>query len=300
MAGYISSVPVPQAVIHKGTITATAGQTSFPVASYTVGYIDVWLNGVKLVDSDDYTATNGSDVVLTVGASAGDVLEYQAITPFDAVNQAFTGVTSVQGFKVNAVSIDDGDSPYTVANTDYVIYVDSSSGAVTVTLPALSGSLGRRITVRANAVTSAITIEAAGSDEITHGSLTSVTLSSAGDFWTFEAGPSVWELVDGFETISGTNDGIKRFDGTMEQWGYFTGNANFAVTNSFGTTSGTSYIADSTITFAVENIATPNVSVVASGFGVYTGINKSLVTLRIFSGSVADQTMWWKALGKWY
>jgi hypothetical protein len=54
--------------------TATAGQTTFSVPSYTVGFIDVYRNGV-LLGSADYTATNGTTVVLAVGATAGDLIE---------------------------------------------------------------------------------------------------------------------------------------------------------------------------------------------------------------------------------
>jgi hypothetical protein len=51
--------------------TATAGQTTFSVPSYTVGYIDVYRNGVRLAAAD-YTATNGTTVVLTNAATVGD------------------------------------------------------------------------------------------------------------------------------------------------------------------------------------------------------------------------------------
>jgi len=54
--------------------TATAGQTTFSVPSYTVGYIDVYRNGA-LLGSADFTATNGTTVVLAAGASAGDLVE---------------------------------------------------------------------------------------------------------------------------------------------------------------------------------------------------------------------------------
>jgi hypothetical protein len=54
--------------------TATAGQTTFSVPSYTVGYIDVYRNGV-LLGSADYTATSGTTVVLAAGATAGDLVE---------------------------------------------------------------------------------------------------------------------------------------------------------------------------------------------------------------------------------
>jgi hypothetical protein len=52
--------------------TATAGQTTFSV-SYTVGYIDVYLNGVRLT-STEYFASNGTSVILAEGAAAGDII----------------------------------------------------------------------------------------------------------------------------------------------------------------------------------------------------------------------------------
>jgi hypothetical protein len=54
--------------------TATAGQTTFSVPSYTPGFIDVYRNGV-LLGSADYTATSGTTVVLAAGATAGDLVE---------------------------------------------------------------------------------------------------------------------------------------------------------------------------------------------------------------------------------
>lgn len=54
--------------------TATAGQTTFSVPSYTVGYIDVYRNGL-LLGSADFTATNGTTVVLASAATVGDFVE---------------------------------------------------------------------------------------------------------------------------------------------------------------------------------------------------------------------------------
>jgi hypothetical protein len=64
-------------------ITASASQTTFTV-SYTVGLIEVYRNGVKLAIAD-YTASNGTTVVLATGANAGDVIE---VVAFGAVNTA--------------------------------------------------------------------------------------------------------------------------------------------------------------------------------------------------------------------
>jgi len=54
--------------------TATAGQTTFSVPSYTVGFIDVYRNGA-LLGSADFTATSGTTVVLANPASSGDLVE---------------------------------------------------------------------------------------------------------------------------------------------------------------------------------------------------------------------------------
>jgi len=83
MAGYIGDIPVPQATQTRQTFTATASQTSFPTIGYTAGFIDVYLNGVKILDGVDYTATNGSDVVLTTGATLNDILEVTIFTATD-------------------------------------------------------------------------------------------------------------------------------------------------------------------------------------------------------------------------
>ena len=81
MSGYIGTQPVPQATQTRDSFTATSGQTSFATGGYTPNFLDVYLNGVKLA-SADYTATNGSDVVLTTGAATGDILEVVAFTTF--------------------------------------------------------------------------------------------------------------------------------------------------------------------------------------------------------------------------
>jgi len=53
------------------------------------------MNGVKLAAAD-FTATNGSDVVLASGAAANDIVEVVAYTAFEVLNQNFTGTTTVE------------------------------------------------------------------------------------------------------------------------------------------------------------------------------------------------------------
>jgi len=65
--------------------TATAGQTSFSVSSYTVGYIDVYRNGVRLV-STDYTATTGTTVVLANACTSGDSVVTESFFVSSVIN----------------------------------------------------------------------------------------------------------------------------------------------------------------------------------------------------------------------
>ena len=74
--------------------TATAGQTTFSVPSYTVGYIDVYRNGAKL-GAADFTATNGTTVVLASAASSGDLIQTVSFYVSSVLNAIPNGVRSV-------------------------------------------------------------------------------------------------------------------------------------------------------------------------------------------------------------
>jgi len=65
--------------------TATASQTTFAIV-YDVGFVDVYLNGVKLVVTSDFTATSGTNIVLATGASAGDIVDIIAYGAFNVAN----------------------------------------------------------------------------------------------------------------------------------------------------------------------------------------------------------------------
>ena len=75
----------------RQTYTATAGQTVF-AAAYDTGYIDVYLNGIKLAPAD-FTATNGTSVTLTSGAAVNDILETVAYGTFVLADH-YTGAQS--------------------------------------------------------------------------------------------------------------------------------------------------------------------------------------------------------------
>ena len=66
----------------RNTYTANANQTTFS-ATYDAGYVDIWLNGVKLLVGTDVTATNGSTIVLATGATAGDIVDIVGYGTFE-------------------------------------------------------------------------------------------------------------------------------------------------------------------------------------------------------------------------
>ena len=71
------------------TFTATAGQTAFTI-SHTQGFVQVFMNGLLLDETVDYTS-NGTAITLTSGAAAGDeieVVKYDTFSVGDAITQA--------------------------------------------------------------------------------------------------------------------------------------------------------------------------------------------------------------------
>jgi len=65
--------------------TATASQTSFSVV-YDAGFVDVYLNGIKLQISVDYAATSGTAIVLATGATVGDIVDIVSYGAFNLAN----------------------------------------------------------------------------------------------------------------------------------------------------------------------------------------------------------------------
>jgi hypothetical protein len=89
-SGWIDASSSAQSALTVYRYTATASQTTFSgsdVNTQTLAYlasgIVVTLNGAVIVGSGvDYTATNGTSVVLASGATVGDTLEVYAFSSF--------------------------------------------------------------------------------------------------------------------------------------------------------------------------------------------------------------------------
>jgi hypothetical protein len=100
--------------------TATSGQTTFTPPSYTAGYINVFRNGVRL-GAADYTATNGTTVVLATGAYAGDLVTTESYY----VSSVIGAIPATAG-AVNGTYIQTG----VVLNSPVVDTLNSSTGVL--------------------------------------------------------------------------------------------------------------------------------------------------------------------------
>jgi hypothetical protein len=102
--------------------TATAGQTTFSgadsnsaVLAYDAGFIDVYLNGVKLAGAD-YVATSGTSVVLAAGAAVNDILMIVAYGTFQLANISINDLT---------------DTPSAIGSAGQALVVNSNGNALT-------------------------------------------------------------------------------------------------------------------------------------------------------------------------
>ena len=128
----------------RTTYTAGAGQTVFAV-TYTVGYLQVYINGVLLAASD-YTATSGTSFTLGVGTTLNDVVEAVVFTGGYYTRTSFTATSGQSVFTAN----------YTVGYLQVYVngvflatsdYTATSGTNFTLTVPATTGDIVEAIVV---------------------------------------------------------------------------------------------------------------------------------------------------------
>ena len=97
--GYIGRNPADSnTIIARQIFTATADQKSFTVTGqYDVGFIQVYLNGIKLLEGQDYKANDGQTILLDDPAEENDKLEVLAFKAFNVSNPGTVGNLKVTG-----------------------------------------------------------------------------------------------------------------------------------------------------------------------------------------------------------
>ena len=116
---------------------ATANQTTFTgsdaagnTLAYDAGFVDVYLNGSKLLNGTDVTVTSGTSIVLASGATVGDIIDIVGFGTFNvaainaaninsgtlAVARGGTGISSLSGNAGKALLVNANANGYTLAN----------------------------------------------------------------------------------------------------------------------------------------------------------------------------------------
>lgn len=177
--------------------TFTGSDNNGNTLTYDSGYIDVYMNGVHL-DPSDYTATNGSSVVLGSGAAAGDIIY---VVAFGTFNVASINADNLSSGTVNNARLPATISDKTIQATALTAKGDGSSNAgkiqlndndnsnsvsiqspatvgsnITLTLPSSTGTNGQALTTNGSGVLSWSTIS---ETKPTVGSISPTTITNS-------------------------------------------------------------------------------------------------------------------------
>ena len=124
-SGWAAAGSTVNGTANRFEYTATAGQTTFSgtdangaTMAYDAGFIDVYLNGVKLANSD-FTATTGTSVVLASAAAVNDILSVVAYGTFQLANISINDLTDTPaaiGTAGQALVVNSGGTALEYAN----------------------------------------------------------------------------------------------------------------------------------------------------------------------------------------
>lgn len=127
--GSISST----AAIFRFRFTAAGGETTESglddnglTLSYLPGKEQVYLNGVLLARTSDYTATNGTSITSLAALAAGDILEVITFTAFDLATSIPNTIFDAKGDLIAGVSADTAGK-LTVGSNGQYLQADSST-----------------------------------------------------------------------------------------------------------------------------------------------------------------------------
>jgi hypothetical protein len=151
--GSISST----ADIYRFRFTAAGGETSESgvddnglTLAYIPGKEQVYLNGVLLARTSDYTATNGTTISSLSALTAGDILEVITFTAFELADSIARSLFDAKGDILVATSADT-PGKLTVGSNGLYLKADSSTATGLVwasvdALPSQTGNTGKYLT----------------------------------------------------------------------------------------------------------------------------------------------------------
>ena len=300
--GYIGRAPGDSSVtVARQVFSPTGVQTNFTFASgYVPGYLDVYLNGAKLIVAQDFTATDGSVVGLTSSATSGDVVEAVAFKAFNAA-----AVTQAADFTVTGNQTNDGTLSVTGGTTLSNLIVTgittlSAGSSVSFATTAFDLGAGTNLNIGIVTVTTLSGGEVNGSDANFSGILTAASASfsgnvSVGGTLTYEDVTNIDSVgvITAREGIKVTTGGIDIAAGGIEVGGIstFQGSTN-TFANEVTITAGGLEINGGGLDVAGITTLSSTLSVAAGGISVVSGGSSiiGVVTATSFEGDGSTLT----------
>jgi hypothetical protein len=195
--------PTGTATLTRYRFVATGGETGVSGAdanavtlAYTAGYEQVFLNGVLLVRSQDYTATNGTSITALSALAVNDVIEILAIGSFNIANGVLATTINAKGDLLVGTA-DDTVGKLTVGTNGQYLQADSST-ATGLTWSTVSGYSAP--TLGSTSIASGATVTTVAGLTLTSPVLTTPTISTVdakGDLLAGTADNTVARLAVG-------------------------------------------------------------------------------------------------------
>ena len=297
--GYIGYGPdTSPVVVAKQVFSPTGVQTNFTFAAgYQIGYLDVYVNGARQIEGQDFSATDTSTISLTTGALSGDVLELVAYKAYNLATPSAVGNFTVGG----NLTVTGNESVSTLIATTAIGIGSTYTTATTLPYPVTINAVGSSPTPGLSFCIADITANQNGYSQF-HLRNSNTGSNASGDLViTTDNGTDTTNFIDlginntGFSTSSWTINGS--LDGYL-----YSSNTNFSVGVAF-TNRYLSFFAGGTlaanekmrITDTGVGIGTTNTSnTLQVGTGITftaSGINVTgIVTATSFVGSGANLT----------
>ena len=203
--------------VASGTPTSFSGNDANGNSlSYDAGFIDVYLNGIKMVNGTDVTVTSGSAIVFASAVTSGDIIEAIAFGTFAVANLNASSLSSgtvpdarITGTYTGLTGLDLTDNGKIRLGTgnDLQIYHDGSNSYIN---EAGTGDLF----IRSDAD---VAIQNAG------GTASKAVFRTNGASFLYYAGSKKFETTSGGVTVTGattiTGGGVTIEDGYALNWG---------------------------------------------------------------------------------
>jgi len=114
----------------RGSFLLNTPTSSFNVnGGYSIGVLDVFMNGIKLSPSGDYVANDGESFTLSEIAPSGSLIEYLALSPGLSIstnsiadfNSSVSGLLPVTNIvSANNITINNSSGIFTIGNSGLV------------------------------------------------------------------------------------------------------------------------------------------------------------------------------------